>query len=118
MAECRVQGCTNTPTDVFVVEDLKFEYLVCAFHLQALGEGEPWEEATDGRSGKILMGDDIAPDFIDGSWRTVVGSSGQRHTLHLKVGRDGVEDGEITFAVSPEQAGQLAKVLQQIAGEG
>jgi hypothetical protein len=110
-----VEGCSNAPTDVFRVDSLHFEYLVCGFHLQALGEGEPWEEAPDGRA-RILMGEDIAPDFVGGGWRTVVGSSGHRHTINVRVGRDGVETESVRFAISSEDARAFAETLLQLAG--
>jgi hypothetical protein len=117
LTPCRVRGCENEASAVFLSTEIGAEYPVCSFHLQALGEGEPWHESFGGPRHEILMGEDIPVQFIGGDWKKVLGSGGHHIILTVRAGRDGISEATTTFGIEPDAARQLAKTLMLLAGD-
>jgi hypothetical protein len=109
-----VRGCRGERTNMFASEEGmdRVEYAVCQFHLQALSEGEPWMMAPDPRDHEILVGNDLAPEVLNAGWAQ---HRRGEAVVNLSLGRDGVEEQNVTFRVSPDKAKLLAEMLGMLA---
>lgn len=94
---------------MFTLPSSDVEVAVCAFHEQALAEGE---RSTRSRAGLLLLGEAMPPELLQVRMHQSIEPGQVRVDLALDLGRDGLLEETVVVSVDEENARVLLKMLR------